>query len=237
NVHDRSLTGPLFQPGDDIHPICHWRCIRHGHNRRKAPGGGGLRTCTNGFFGGLSGLTEMHMNIDQPRCQNQPFGIHFHRCDTCRKLLNNFPLLHPDVFFSIQMICRINDTCVSNPKSLAHKSPPVPLSGVKLPPLSKYKTAMRTANPLVTCSRTTELAPSATSLAISTPRFIGPGRMIRTFSLHFLNRAEVSPNSETYSPREGNIVFRCRSCWIRRRLTTSASDSTASRSRQTSTPF
>ena len=36
---------------------------------------------------------------------------------------------------------------------------------------------MRTARPLVTCSRMTDRGPSATFEAISTPRFIGPGCM------------------------------------------------------------
>ena len=46
-------------------------------------------------------------------------------------------------------------------------------------PPSRYKTAIRTATPFVTCSRITDRrGSSATSLAISTPRFIGPGCMM-----------------------------------------------------------
>ena len=44
-------------------------------------------------------------------------------------------------------------------------------------------TAIRTATPLATWSRITEYGPSATSEAISTPRFIGPGCMIITSGL------------------------------------------------------
>src|SRR5262249_11605865 len=43
------------------------------------------------------------------------------------------------------------------------------------PPVSRYSTAMRTATPFVTWSRMREGSASATSLAISTPRLIGPG--------------------------------------------------------------
>ena len=39
---------------------------------------------------------------------------------------------------------------------------------------------MRTAMPLVTCSRMTERPESASSESISTPRLIGPGCMIST---------------------------------------------------------
>ena len=51
------------------------------------------------------------------------------------------------------------------------------------PPASRYSTAIRTATPLATCSRITEYGPSATSDAISTPRFIGPGCMMITSGL------------------------------------------------------
>ena len=42
---------------------------------------------------------------------------------------------------------------------------------------------MRTATPLVTCSRIAECGPSATSGVTSTPRLIGPGARIRMSSL------------------------------------------------------
>src|SRR5690606_37583208 len=42
---------------------------------------------------------------------------------------------------------------------------------------SASSTAMRTATPISTCSRTRLRSPSATRLSISMPRFIGPGCM------------------------------------------------------------
>jgi len=48
----------------------------------------------------------------------------------------------------------------------AHSAPSVEI----LPPAQRNKTAMRTARPLVTCSRITERPQSAISLSISTPR-------------------------------------------------------------------
>ena len=44
-------------------------------------------------------------------------------------------------------------------------------------PSSDHRTAMRTATPFATCSVMIDAGPSATSAAISTPRFIGPGCM------------------------------------------------------------
>ena len=46
-------------------------------------------------------------------------------------------------------------------------------------PASRYSSAIRTATPLVTWSVITDWAPAATSAAISTPSFIGPGCMTR----------------------------------------------------------
>ncbi|OLB32188.1 MAG: hypothetical protein AUH13_04980 [Acidobacteria bacterium 13_2_20CM_58_27] len=43
------------------------------------------------------------------------------------------------------------------------------------PAITRYRMAMRTATPLVTCSSTHDCAPSATSGVISIPRLIGPG--------------------------------------------------------------
>src|SRR5437868_1815109 len=51
------------------------------------------------------------------------------------------------------------------------------------PPPIRKSTAIRTARPLVTCSRITERTLSAMSLLISTPRLIGPGCMIRASGL------------------------------------------------------
>ena len=50
---------------------------------------------------------------------------------------------------------------------------------------------MRTATPLLTCSRITERGPSATSEEISTPRFMGPGCMTSTSGEASLTRFAV----------------------------------------------
>ncbi len=66
---------------------------------------------------------------------------------------------------------------------------------------------MRTARPLVTWSRMTLWAPSASSLSISTPRLIGPGCMIRQSGFSRFPRSFVSPNSRMYSPRPGKVFL------------------------------
>jgi len=60
-------------------------------------------------------------------------------------------------------------------------------------PASRYSSAIRIATPLVTWSVMTDWAPAATSAAISTPSFIGPGCMTSASGLAVASRAEVSP--------------------------------------------
>ncbi len=60
-------------------------------------------------------------------------------------------------------------------------------------PASRYSRAIRIATPLVTWSVMTDWAPAATSAAISTPSFIGPGCMTSAPGLAPARRAAVSP--------------------------------------------
>ena len=67
------------------------------------------------------------------------------------------------------------------------------------PPSSRYSTAIRTLTPLATCSTIVDRAESATSAAISTPRFIGPGCMTMACSGSRAIRAPSSPYRRLYS--------------------------------------
>ena len=81
---------------------------------------------------------------------------------------------------------------------------------------------MRTATPLATCSRMTELDPSATSDAISTPRFIGPGCMMMASGAARRRRAMVMPKRWKYSRSDGKKWPRMRSSCTRSSMMTSA---------------
>ncbi len=74
---------------------------------------------------------------------------------------------------------------------------------------------MRTATPLATWSSTSARWWSATSLAISTPRFMGPGCKTTASCRSRANRAAVIPNRATYSGREGNTAAPPRSACTR----------------------
>jgi hypothetical protein len=95
---------------------------------------------------------------------------------------------------------------------------------------------MRTATPLVTWSRITECGPSATSLSISTPRFMGPGcRMSRSRGARS-TRSRVTPKKRLYSRRLGMKPPCMRSSCRLSTLSTSAHSMASSMRLNTCTP-
>ena len=74
---------------------------------------------------------------------------------------------------------------------------------------------MRTATPLATWFVITALGRSATSGAISTPRFIGPGCMISASPGIRAARSGVSPNRVVYSRSVGTRACSWRSSCMR----------------------
>jgi hypothetical protein len=95
---------------------------------------------------------------------------------------------------------------------------------------------MRTATPFSTWSRMTERSPSATSGAISSPRFMGPGCITMTSRLARLSSSRVRPNCREYSRSVGNMSAPIRSFWMRSIITTSAPSTASASERQTRTP-
>src|ERR1700730_14419467 len=83
-------------------------------------------------------------------------------------------------------------------------------------------TAMRTATPLRTWSRITDCGPSATSEAISMPRFIGCGCMTMASGRASPKRSRVSPQAAKYPAPCGRSPWPMRSFWMRSIMTTSA---------------
>src|ERR1035437_2677712 len=92
------------------------------------------------------------------------------------------------------------------------------------------------ATPFSTCSRMTDWEESATSLVISTPRFIGPGWRTIIFLSRESRMALVKPYCIMYSLNEGKYLISCRSNWIRSILATSHQFSASIRLLLTLTP-
>src|SRR5439155_22655508 len=104
---------------------------------------------------------------------------------------------------------------VEDPPALEHEARTHAASPFA-PPSSRNSSAILTAMPFVTCSSITERGRSATSESISTPRFIGPGCMIRPPSGMRATRSRVMPNKRAYSRTLGKYSSRWRSRWTRR---------------------
>src|SRR5437763_15219530 len=172
----------------------------------------------------------MHVHVDQARRDDQSLRVDLSnfgfRISDFGFGGDDLSIADVDVADLIPLICGVDYSSVANNHS-AHS--------VEIPP-HKNKTAMRTARPLVTWSRMTLCTPSATSLSISTPRLIGPGCMMRQSGFKSFARSFVRPNKRVYSPSPGKYSLRWRSCWIRKRFTTSTFGSTSSILYEISTP-
>src|SRR4029077_3785164 len=88
-------------------------------------------------------------------------------------------------------------------------------------PSASASTAMRTATPLRTWSRITDCGPSATSEAISTPRFIGCGCITMASARASFRRCGVSPQALKYCAPCGRSACPMRSFWMRSIMMTS----------------
>src|SRR5439155_17707235 len=142
--------------------------IRHRCDRGKTTGNSGVATGGNrlGFF--RAGFAKVDMDIEKARSDNQPIRIEDRKIGPVGA--PDFPDLavtNDDVGHLVQVSGGIDNPAVFD-------------NQIHHPPSSRYSTAMRTATPEATWSRMTEYGPSATSVAISTPRFIGPGCMMMT---------------------------------------------------------
>ncbi len=104
-------------------------------------------------------------------------------------------------------------------------------------PATRYKTAILTASPLVTCSRITDCGPSAIEASTSTPRLIGPGCITNASGLRYFIVSLLRPKILAYSLMLGKYDSRWRSCYILSRFTTSASSMVSFRLSQTRTPI
>src|SRR5262245_59486312 len=129
------------------------------------------------------------------------------------------------------LTCDPAEAPVSPPAVTSSLSPATAdTSGSREPLSSRYSTAIRTETPLVTCSTIVDLGESATSAAISTPRFIGPGCITMAWSGNSAIRSQSRPYLRRYSRTVGKYASDIRSCCTRSIITTSLPGSTEDRS-------
>src|SRR5690606_18125811 len=155
---------------------------------------GGLRPRLDGLGVLPAGLAQMGVQVHQTRQRDQPVGV-----DDLRPGLVQ-PGPHPgDDAVAHQ---DVGGLPTENPSTLDHElhgeTTSWPMAGSE-PPSSRYRTAMRALTPLATWSTMVERTESATSAAISTPRFIGPGCMTMACSGSSAMRSASRPWRRLYS--------------------------------------
>src|SRR5680860_257062 len=119
----------------------------------------------------------MSVQVDEAGERDETLRVHDHGVTGCIRWVEDQTVAEQQVARrtaehrgTLDQVCR-------------HSTPTSGVDSLSVAPLSnRYKTAIRTATPLVTCSTMTERAESATVAEISMPRFIGPGCMTIAWS-------------------------------------------------------
>ena len=123
--------------------------VGHGADGRKTSGDGGAAAAGDGFLVFLARFAQMDVKVDQPGGDDFAAGSdHLHAffrlaCSPAGFEGGDSPLIYIEVGLPVEM-ARIDDAPAADDQ--VHRY---------LPPSTRYKRAMRTATPLVTCSRMT----------------------------------------------------------------------------------
>ena len=174
HMHD---SIPFRQFPDILHlggVVRHGAGVGHGNDRGETAGGGSHGTGADRFRIHFAGLAQMHMHVDETGGDHFAGQIQFFRFHA---LHGGF--VHQDAVFDIH-IAHFVDVVDGVDDPGAGKDPVVLFFHHHFnAPATRKRTAIRTASPLVTCSRMTDWGPSAMAESSSTPRLMGPGCMIR----------------------------------------------------------
>ena len=171
----------LLNSGDSRRPIFHRRHrVGHRHYGRETACDRRPRPRLHILLPCLTGVAQMDVEIHEARAEPGPIGIDHPGSVRDRlgsdggdrvALDHNGGLLHP----------------------VGPKHPGIADDDHPEPPRASEITAMRSGTPLATCSRMSDLSPSAAASSISTPRFIGPGCMTTAVGLSIERRSTFIP--------------------------------------------
>src|SRR5450755_145194 len=120
----------------------------------------------------------MHVQIDESRSHNAALGVErlmrggFQ--ETGRSQFGHAPVAQQNIQFLVDSAGGIDDTATGDEQSFVFL---IFVSTHRAAFKTVARMAMRVFTPLATCSCMTDCGPSATSLASSRPRTIGPGCM------------------------------------------------------------
>src|SRR5262245_56764001 len=143
-------------------------CVGHCRDSCETPGNGGRSSSSNGFGLFRSRFTKMDVDIEEARRDDATLRIELRHIGLSGLAYRtDLAIQDQNVSNRIDLTGRINHSAVLDQQ--IHEL---------WPPSIRKRIAIRTATPAATWSRMTEYGPSATSVAISTPRFSGPGCMM-----------------------------------------------------------
>src|SRR5581483_8953217 len=139
--------------------------VRHRDDRGEPAERGGARPGLDGLGLLVAGLAQVRVEVDEPWGDHAPGCVdHTVGGEVGPDRGDSAVVADHDV--AAALAGRVDQPAASQHDRHCRSTPL---------PSNRYRTAMRTATPLRTWSITTERGRSATSAAISTPRFIGPG--------------------------------------------------------------
>src|SRR4029077_9315970 len=206
--------------------VAHRVGVGHGADRGEPAGRRRHGAGRDGLEILLPRLTQMDVHVDQPRSHDLAAAIHHHGARRGAEVASDaldLALEQVHVGGLVDLPRRIDHPAAPDQDPAQWSSPfPAALAQSGEPPARRESTAIRTATPLVTWGRITLCGPSATSLSISTPRFMGPGCRITRSLGAFASRSVVTPNTRLYSRSEGMNPASIRSSWSRRTFRASA---------------
>ena len=195
--------------------VVHRVGVRHAGHRGEPARGGGAGPALDVLLVLLARLAEVDVHVDEAGGHDEPPGVQDlvpGPGDDLGRGADDPPLLDEEVEPPVGPIRWVDEPSAFNEQWHLPPSPrtsrpafrppggtppPEGRTGAPRPrptaPASRYRMAIRQATLYSTCSRMTEKGPSATSGAISTPRLIGPGCMMRRSGLAARRRLRVMP--------------------------------------------
>src|SRR5439155_22411547 len=162
---------------------------------------GGARAARDGFDVFVPRLPQVHVHVHQAR--GDDFAAHVPHVDPVRgpersAERGDLAVLHEHVARAVEVPAGVDHPAALEEQRPHHSGAAAQLAASPSsgrPPANRYRTAMRTATPFVTCARMTLCDPSATRESISTPRFMGPGCMMVSSRGARSSRSTVTPKT------------------------------------------
>ena len=189
HIDDRAAFR-LTKPFDPLHRIDHRNRVRHGADRGKSTGGSGGRARRDRLFVHLSGLAQVHVQIDKAGSDDESTSIEF-LVRTALDFVGSGDFGDATIFQ--QHVHRRVDARhrVDQMAAFDQKTGSSFFRTHRIFPIARARIAMRVGTPLCTSSRMRACTPSAISLVNSSPRMMGPGCITMASFFAIFNRAGV----------------------------------------------